>query len=351
MQSLLELECKEQPAATEKKSSFRLSGKCFILTFPQCSESKEVALKRIQDHKWTKDLDFAIVSEEKHSSGDPHLHVVVKFEQQIRTSEPNFFDFICQKHGNYQASRSVTGSVQYVIKYGTYVTYNIDVDKFLQSSKKGNIGLTVANQVKEGKSLLEIDASNPGYFMTNKRKIEEYQAWFAKKSYKPAKSWTILDLMTLSGNNLKIAKWLNKNLFQQRPYGSKDLFIHGTTQLGKTSLILKLQTYCRIYLVPLNEDWYDLYNDEDYDVAVIDEFKGHKSIQFLNEWCQGAIMYVKRRGIAGYIKKKHMPTIIISNYSLSECYAKAVSEHSNCLEPLKRRLKSIEVTEPININF
>lgn len=187
--------------------------------------------------------------------------------------------------------------------------------------------------------------------MTNKRKIEEYQAWIAKKSYKPAKKWTTLNLMTLSGPNYKIAKWLNKNLFQKREYGTKDLFIHGTTKLGKTSLILKLQEFCRIYLVPLNEDWYDHYNDDDYDLAVMDEFKGHKSIQFLNEWCQGSIMYVKRRGIAGYIKKKHIPTIIVSNYNLSECYGKAVSEHPNCLEPLKRRLKQVEVIEPININF
>lgn len=108
-------------------------------------------------------------------------------------------------------------------------------------------------------------------------------------------------------------------------------------------------SYCRTYLIPTSEDWNDLYNDNDYDLAVIDEFKAQKTISWLNEWCQGSVMYLKRRAISGYMKAKHIPTIIFSNYSLTECYKKAVEEHPNCLEPLERRLEIIEVKETIDL--
>lgn len=349
--SLLDLECKEQPAAIARPNLLRLRGKCFILTFPQCAVEKELALKRITENNWQKPIDFAIVSQEKHQSGDLHLHAVVKFQEAIDVRKSDYFDFISQKHGNYQASRSVTGSVQYVTKYGNYVTYNINVEEFLCKKDKAKAGTIAAKMIDDGKSLMEVKESNPGYFLLNKRKIEDYQAWIAKKNYKPAQIWQPLSLEIYSNANLKIAKWLNKNLFQKRPYGTKDLFIHGTTMLGKTSLILKLVKYCRIYHIPLTEDFYDLYEDSEFDLAVIDEFKGHKSIQWMNEWCQGSVMYLKRKGVAGYLKKNHLPTIIISNYSLDSCYSKAIAEHSNCLEPLKRRLKIIELKEPININL
>ena len=34
-----------------------------------------------------------------------------------------------------------------------------------------------------------------------------------------------------------------------------------------------------IYYMPKTEDWNDLYNDGEYDLVVLDEYKGHKSIQ------------------------------------------------------------------------
>jgi len=351
IKDLVGLPSEEQSPATAEKSYLRLRGKCFFLTFPQSSVTKEDALKRIIENKWPQELDWAIVAQEQHASGDLHLHAIVVFKKPLDSKNTNLFDFVCQKHGNYQSCRSLKASVQYVIKYGQYVSYHIDLKEFLSEKKEGKekIGSSVALMLQEGKSLIQINKEQPGYVLQHKRKIEEYQSWIQKKNYKPAKTWTILSLMTLSGPNYKIAKWLNRNLFQQRPYGAKDLFIHGTTQLGKTSLIIKLQEFCRIYLVPLTEDWYDHYNDEDFDLAVMDEFKGHKTLFFMNEWCQGAPMYLKKRGIAGYTKKVHIPTIIVSNYSLSDCYAKALSEHSMCLEPLKRRLKQVEVIRGLTI--
>jgi len=109
--------------------------------------------------------------------------------------------------------------------------------------------------------------------------------------------------------------------------------------------------YCRTYLIPLTEDWYDHYEDELYDLCVLDEFKGHKTIQFLNLWCQGSACMVKRKGITAYTKRRHIPTIIVSNFCIEVCYKKALEDNSDCLDSLKRRLEIIRLEEPININW
>lgn len=119
--------------------------------------------------------------------------------------------------------------------------------------------------------------------------------------------------------------------------------------MGKTSLVMWLGDYARIYHVPLHEDFYDLYDDNDFDIAVIDEFKGHKTIQWMNAWCNAGVNNLRKKG-SQILKKKHTPTIIISNYPLHECYRKACEENREKLDPLVRRLKIVEITEPFNFN-
>ena len=58
-------------------------------------------------------------------------------------------------------------------------------------------------------------------------------------------------------------------------------------------------------------------------------------------------MTLRQKG-SQFIKKKNIPTIIVSNYSLRECYMKVPDEK---LETLERRLVIINVTSPINIVF
>lgn len=108
-----------------------------------------------------------------------------------------------------------------------------------------------------------------------------------------------------------------------------------------------LEKYFRTFPIPLTEDFIDGYDDDDFDLAVLDEFKGHKTMQWLNLWCQGSMTNFRVKG-SQVIKKKHIPTIIISNYNLEECYSKAGEER---LDPLRRRLEIVEVLEPINIPF
>lgn len=336
----------EQQVATTNNKSLILRGKTFLLTYPQNVTKKEEALQRILQFTWPHTLEWVIVSEEEHKSGDPHLHVAVHFQNSIYTRNANYFDFICQKHGDYKVSRSLKGTVNYVVKDGNYVSHGIDITKF----QSKNIGNKIAQIIEKGESLMSIKNENPGYFLLHKRKIEDYQSWFVKKTYRPPLPWNLINLEALIGPDLKIAKWLNKNLFLERQYGTKDLFVHGPTMLGKTTLINSLRKRCRTYTIP-SEDFYCNYDDEDYDLAIYDEFKGQKPIQWFNEWCQAGEMHLKKKGVTGYLKKKHIPTMIVSNFALHECYSKAYSENARCLDPLIRRLKIVELRVPIKIVF
>lgn len=94
--------------------------------------------------------------------------------------------------------------------------------------------------------------------------------------------------------------------------------------------------------MPKTEDWNDLYNDGEYDLIVLDEYKGHKSIQFLNPWLSNDPQPVSRRGRPPVMKWEALPFIILSNYRPQDAYSNA---SPTSLEALMSRLKVIEFSE------
>lgn len=97
------------------------------------------------------------------------------------------------------------------------------------------------------------------------------------------------------------------------------------------------------FSIPTDEDYNDFYSD-DCDLAVLDEFRGQRTIQWLNQFLQGSMMTIKKKGTQT-IKLKNVPTIILSNYPLEEVYTHA--DYS----PLLSRLTIIHVTSFIDVKF
>ena len=96
--------------------------------------------------------------------------------------------------------------------------------------------------------------------------------------------------------------------------------------------------------MPLLEDFYDFYEDENYDLVVLDEFRGQKTIQFLNMWTQGGIMNVRKKG-SQTMKTRNLPFIVLSNYPLDLVY-----KDPSKIETLKTRFLEIALTEPIDLD-
>lgn len=92
-----------------------------------------------------------------------------------------------------------------------------------------------------------------------------------------------------------------------------------------------------IYWMPSMESFYDEYADDAYDLVVLDEFKGTKSIQELNLWLQGSPMSVRVKG-GQRMKRQNLPMIILSNFSPAEAYGKCMPQQ---LAPLMARLEVV----------
>lgn len=94
--------------------------------------------------------------------------------------------------------------------------------------------------------------------------------------------------------------------------------------------------------MPKTEEWNDLYNDGEYDLVVLDEYKGQKTIQCLNSWLSNDPQPISRRGKAPAIKMDKLPFIILSNYTPREAYSKC---SPTSFDALISRLKVIEFKE------
>lgn len=119
---------------------------------------------------------------------------------------------------------------------------------------------------------------------------------------------------SLPNDHREVAQWCLKNLFEKRPFKQKQLWLVAPADHGKTTFTNNLREYLRIYEMPMGEPWDDNYTDEDYDLVLLDEFKGQRRVSYINLFVQGGTAAVSRRGIGPYIKKKNLPVIVLSNH-------------------------------------
>ena len=334
---------KEVPVPKPKQKSYRFNAVTLFATFPQCPMPKEQALQNLLD-KWLADIAFAIVAHEKHESGDDHLHVLVKFKSKRDFTTENFADFIAGQHGNYQPARNLKHVITYVTKDGDFVTHGTVPQ--IQGKKESKFDL-IAAAINEGKSLRQIRMDFPGTYLMHGDKITKY---FTTKQMddildekEPWRGMLIPDALKDPYGN-QIATWLNTNIKQQRKFKQAQLWISGPTNIGKTSLMLQLEKYLRIYVVCLEEDFMDQFDPAQYDLVVFDEFRGQKKITWMNSFVQGGTVPVRIKGSRA-IKISHrdnLPCLVLSNYSISETYHKA---DSIAVSTIKSRFEECQIIE------
>lgn len=323
---------------------FRMNCKNFFLTYPQCQTTKETALGRLKERFPDGKL---LVCHEKHQSGDDHLHALVLLDKPLNIKDPAHFDFVGGKHGKYEPARNIRRSVEYITKKGEYVSEGIDVESILQ--KQAPKSSKIAKLILDGSTLDQINTEDPGFFMMNKRKIEEYASYCKVKKQKEDKQkWVEFSDEQLAGMNSsskQVAQWINKNLFKTRPFKAKQLYIYGPPNLGKTTLVRWLENFATVYWMSIQEDFSDGFNEDFHDLIVIDEFRAQKRIQDLNQWLDGSTFTYKVKGRQGE-KRKNLPMIILSNFSLEGAYSNSKDEK---LDPLRVRLEIVELESMLNL--
>jgi hypothetical protein len=327
---------------------FRLNAKNLLLTYPQCSTTKEAVLSRIQEFFQDR-LDFAIVAREQHQSGDPHLHCLVSLNQRVNFRDPHCLDHLAGQHGSYEAVKFLKKAMEYVTKDGDYVSHGIDPQEIIKKKKSAKSD-TVAKSVLEGKTFDDVVEQDPGFAMMNKKKIEEFIAYTEfKRAASRLQPWPTLTppLVTDDSTDADIKRWLIANIrVQDRAPTAKNLYIYGRTCLGKTTFAAMLSEYLRVYWVPMDEDFY-CPNINQYDLAIMDEFRAQKRIQWMNMFCQGFPMTLRVKG-SQVLKTKNLPVLVLSNYSLEENYK---NTDAAIVDTLRRRFEIIHLTTPINVEL
>ncbi len=185
-----------------RNGRFRLTGKKFALTFPQCDDEPDEVIANIRQ-KFGDGLKWAVVSREKHRSGDMHLHVAIVLKKKFDSRNAACFDWVAGKHGNYKTMPKPDGWLEYILKNGNddHSTYGIDVTKYLDARKRkrSTSFLAVASMIKSGSTLKEVDAHDAGFMMQHLQKIKKYKAYCVTNVTTSLEEWTPICLDELTG--------------------------------------------------------------------------------------------------------------------------------------------------------
>lgn len=321
-------------SADSLRREFRLRGSVLFLTFPRCDGEPGALLGHVRSVLGSRYVG-ARVARELHADGGKHLHALVA-TTGFDSRDHRVFDF-GGFHGNYAVARSVRSSFEYVSKDGDFVDDG-DIsdlargDRPRADSAKRSVAASVAERVKEGATLAELVEEFPSYVLQNKRRVEEFislmrelrtQAviwrWDASVVTVGVEEAVQDSSITLTVGETRVLSWLVKNLTGIRPFKQPQLYVQSPANFGKTSLVMILAKCFRIYHAPLEEKFFDQFDDGIHSLVVFDEFFGQHKITFMNCFLQGGPMTLGRKG-SQFLKTVNVPVIILSNCRLDELY-------------------------------
>ena len=142
--------------------------------------------KQFVTNKLRRCLIEAIVCKEAHKKGEDgeemgvHFHIACKLDRAVNVINPNYFDELTGKHGDYRSCKNWNNALVYCAKTGpsNYVTFPEDLDvKAIENAVKGKKDTTFirfANKIQAGETIKEINEENPGFVMQHSKKILEY---------------------------------------------------------------------------------------------------------------------------------------------------------------------------------
>lgn len=287
----------------------RLQATRWFLTFPQTDTTKEEALQRLKEHQQLKALiKGVLIAQEKHKDNHQHLHVALWLNKKLTTRDRHYFDFVCKKHGNYMVMKSGYASVNYLRKedstptvYGTVPEPSLSTlprqPRNATAGKQKKLTDLIATSLQSGSSPADIMKEYPGFYLLNKQKVDSLHTMLQQQRAKPSlKKWPAnLSYRGTNYSTQQLVEWCNLNINCKRPFKQKQLYLYGPPNSRKTTFLQILMEYCTSVHIPTDEDWFDLYTDPEPQLCYIDEFKGQKKIQWLNEFLQGSQMHIKRR--------------------------------------------------------
>lgn len=331
--------------SSSSSSSFRLDAKNVFLTYPQCPMRKEELLAELYKLVGDRLNGIMVAEEDHHESSGRHLHAILLLNRRLNIRDPRYFD-IHQYHGDYKSCRDVKASLRYVAKDGNFIVKGVLPSYEQQDRKKETQSVAIYDLIKKGTTMKELMHLHGSFLVLHYRQVETLlNAW--KRTNTSLMTWKPLKTDGIEDEQWKkIAEWTNSNMIVHRPHGALQLYIYGTTQLGKSWFAIELSKRLRTYWASNTECFWDGFND-DVQLVVFDEFNATHTITFLNQFLDGTPMNVRMKG-GQFHKTLNPPMIILANYSLRNVYSKVDDTVFDCLS---RRLLQICVATKCPLAF
>lgn len=349
--------------------NFKTQAKTHSLTYPQCDVPLEEIgrqLKVIAGHRFGWHVISAEDHEERENDSSVGVHRHVHQEYQCRAFEtinPRYWDITYNDkvyHPHFEKVKHRVSHIKYVIKDGIYIVEGslkglpVDIDSIIQASQsKQSYGYHwVATQMKEGKTIDELDDIAPGFIVNNKRKIEEYQVFLSQKKERRAVKPLFGGFDSVQDPNWqKVVSWTNTN-FVSGQLGKMPVREPRQLQLWLTSRRhalgksypwkVLLREYFRCY------DWVTNGHKQnsgivDCDYILLDEFKGGMTIHDLKELSQMYGMNIPIRYGQDIYFKKNVPLIVTSQYEPHQIFSRP--EDRDDVDSLASRFLVVYVDE------
>ena len=330
-----------------RSNSYRLQAKRVFCTWPQ------TAVTPAQD-RYGAGLEKAVIVQEYHENQmDTHLHALLVFREKQRFRNAACLDFVTDKHGNYQAARSIKKVLAYILKHDDApATWppGLDAQAWLDklSAGRSSKALLVALAIKDGADLDSVNEQWPDFVLTNMKKVEEYMAYYRTRRLWEEKrlavpGGTLADFPVQSSFERELRDLLG--LWLDEPHGPvgdlRHLYLVGPTGCGKTYTFERLGHFFPVYWMA-SEQFFDGYRPDFHRIIVIDEFYGKKPITLMNLLCNPVEARLRVKG-SQVVKNKLVLIVFLSNIMPHEAYSGVAEAHPSVLQAFERRLQVIRV--------
>lgn len=352
-------------------STFQINSKSIFLTFPQCDYSLDLFREKIELF-FHGNIEKGVISREKHQDGNWHLHAAICLERPFRARGEQglrAFDSLVDPPKHPNISSRFTGGIlkafQYVMKEGNFLALNepaFNLTQFMEAAtkKKSTRSKIISEELMDPNctNRNQVLFDHADFMLLHLKKAQAFVDWLEARDRRLQYAEAQTRLVRVqpaagfwSSWNNEIASWLNANLRKPRAHRQKQLWICAPPRMGKTSLVMFLEAVFKlsIYYWPRDEKWWDGYEDDAYDLIVLDEFFTQKTITELNPILSGDPIPLSRRGSSPYVKRQNLPVIILSNYTPEDCFTRVAVNQPHKIAPLLDRLTVVDAKGPIRM--
>lgn len=288
------------PCENEKKSEL------FFITIPKCGKNQYVF------DMFKEACSQLVVAQENHLDGTKHLHIFARFVEKKKLQEVReMVIFVSEHSGDVQTVKCADRVLTYITKYEYPVLYKgVSSSKFHFSYRAREW----ANKTEVFRYSDPFVLSTPQYYKFLQNLHKEVQ----ENRSKGSGLGEPIELCVAYRNwSMIVAEWWNSWLKNGFKHKKKQLYLHGRSNVGKTSFVEMMVKSCRerVFLPGVGKFGFQNLSPKFHRVILFEEFKAEfHSIDLLKRLIAGEKCALSVKGCADLYVKWEGPVIFVSNY-------------------------------------